>query len=201
MASATISYISPFMAHLPAKATIKYTTDGSNPKEHGGVYDDAIIIPENCSHVLAIAEKDGIESNQLTIKIDRQQSGGTIQINKENPLKLEKTIRINNTSDVYREIDILKKHNVKMSDVVINLTTNEDSEKWIEIALGKSTVIEPAKLEEQIGNMRESFMRGDKVEVALDYHQSHYESGQKFLDMVADKKMTLENFDEQEIKQ
>ena len=183
------------------KATIKYTTDGSNPKEHGGVYDDAFIIPNNCSHVLAIAKRDGIESNQITVKIDRQQQGGTIKINKENPLKLTKTIRINTTADVYKEIDILKKHNIKISDVVINLTTDEDSEKWIEIALGKSTIIDPSKLEEQIGNVRESFLSGDKVEVALDYHQAHYESGQKFLDMVADKKMILENFDEQEIKQ
>lgn len=183
------------------KATIKYTTDGSNPKEHGGCYDDAFIIPNNCSHVLAIAEKDGIESNQLAIKIDRHQQGKTIKIDKDRPLKLTKTIRINNTSDVYKEIDLLKKHNIKISNLVINLTTDEDSEKWIEIAVGKSTIVEPAKLEEQIVNIRESFLSGNKVEVAIDYSESHYESGQKFLDMVADKKITLENFTEQEIEQ
>src|SRR5699024_11973671 len=102
--------------------------------------------------------------------------------------------------EIYKEIYIKKKNKENISDVVINLTTDKNSEKWIEIALSKSTIIDPSKLEEQIGNVRESFLTGEKVEVSLDYHQAHYESGQKFLDMVADKKLTLENFDEQETK-
>ena len=96
---------------------------------------------------------------------------------------------------------MLKKHNVLISDVSTYLSTDGDSEKWIEIVIGKSTLINPSQLEEQINNLRESFLSGNKVEVTLDYHQAHYESGQKFLDMVADKRLTLENFDEQEIKQ
>ncbi len=183
-------------------AKIKYTTDGSNPKEHGGVYDDEFIIPHNCSHILAIAENSGIESNLLTIKIDKVAAGsGTIKIDKNKPLIVKKSVRINQTSDVYREIEMLKKHNVLISDVSTYLSTDGDSEKWIEIVIGKSTLINPSQLEEQINNLRESFLSGNKVEVTLDYHQAHYESGQKFLDMVADKRLTLENFDEQEINQ
>lgn len=180
-------------------ATIKYTTDGSNPKEHGYIYDKEFIIPDDCVYVLAIAEKYGIESNQLNIKIDREKDG--LQIDKDKPLVLSTNIKINETSNVYKEIDILKKHNVKISDILVNLSIDKDSDKWIELALGKSAIIEASKLESEIENIRQSLLSGNKVDVELNYCKAYYESGQSFLDMVADKKMTLQDFNEQEINQ
>ena len=180
-------------------STIKYTTDGSNPKEHGYIYDKEFEVPDDCLYVLAIAEKDGIESNQLNIKIDKNKEG--IKINKDNPLVLSTNIRINETANVYKEIDILKKHNVKVSDVLINLSIDNECDKWIELVLGKSAIIEASKLESEIENLRENLLNGSKVDIELNYCKAYYESGQSFLDMVADKKMTLQDFNEQEIKQ
>ena len=62
-------------------------------------------------------------------------------------------------------------------------------------------MIEASKLESQIKNIRENLLNGNKVDITLDYRQSYYESGQSFLDMVADKKMTLGDFKEGEIEQ
>ena len=42
---------------------------------------------------------------------------------------------------------------------------------------------------------------GNKVDVELNYYKAYYESGQSFLEMVADKKMTLGDFKEEEIDQ
>lgn len=39
--------------------TIKYTTDGSNPKENGGVYYDEVEIPENTTFIQVVAEYNG----------------------------------------------------------------------------------------------------------------------------------------------
>lgn len=180
-------------------ATIKYTTDGSNPKEHGYIYDKEFEVPDECLYVLAIAQKDGIESNQLNIKIDKSKKG--IKINKDNPLVLLTNIRINETANVYKEIDLLKKHNVKVSDVLINLSIDNDCDKWIELVLGKSVIIEASKLESEIENLRQNLLNGNKVDVELNYYKAYYESGQSFLEMVADKKMTLGDFKEEEIDQ
>lgn len=180
-------------------ATIKYTTDGSNPKEHGYIYDKEVEIPDDCLYVLAIAQKGSIESKQLNIKIDRDKGG--IKINKDKPLVLSTNIRINETANVYKEIDILKKHNVKVSDVLINLSIDNDCDKWIELVLGKSAIIEAYKLESEIENIRQNLLNGSKVDVELNYYKAYYESGQSFLDMVADKKMTLGDFKEEEIDQ
>ena len=184
------------------EATIKYTTDGSNPKDHGGIYDEEFIIPKNTTYILAIAEKNGIESKPLNIKIEEDDdSRGTIQIDKREPLTLLTNVKINETADVYKEIDRLKKFNVKISDISAYMSTDEDADKWIEIAIGKSAKIEAYKLESQIENIRENLLNGNKVDITLDYRQSYYESGQSFLDMVADKKMTLGDFEEGEIEQ
>lgn len=179
-------------------ATIKYTTDGSNPKEHGYIYYKEFEVPDDCLYVLAIAQKDGIESNQLNIKIDKNSD---FQINKDKPLILSTNIKINETANVYKEIDILKKHNVKISDISINLSIDNDCDKWIELVLGKSVIIEASKLESEIENLRQNLLNGNKVDVELNYYKAYYESGQSFLDMVADKKMTLGDFKEEEIDQ
>ena len=102
---------------------------------------------------------------------------------------------------MYKEIDMLKKHNVKVSDVLINLSIDNECDKWIELVLGKSTIIEASKLESEIENLRENLLNGSKVDIELNYCKAYYENGQSFLDMVADKKMTLQDFNEQEIKQ
>ena len=41
----------------------------------------------------------------------------------------------------------------------------------------------------------------EKTDITLDYRQAYYNTGQSFLDVVADKKMTLEDFKEEEIEQ
>ena len=183
-------------------ATIKYTTDGSNPKEHGGIYDEPFIIPENTVYVSAIAEKDGIESNKLEIKIDKIDiEPDRIQINKEKSLILRKKITINETAEVYKELERFKKFNVEISDISIYISTSKDTDKWIEITTGKEAFIEGNKLESQIENIKTNLFDKEKIDITLDYRQAYYKTGQSFLDVVADKKMTLEDFKEEEIEQ
>ncbi|NLC67598.1 MAG: DUF499 domain-containing protein, partial [Clostridiaceae bacterium] len=56
---------------VPAASTlIKYTTDGSNPKEYGGIYNGEFIVPRNTTIVLAVAEAQGIYSDTIQVKID-----------------------------------------------------------------------------------------------------------------------------------
>ena len=74
--------------HVP----IKYTTDGSNPKDHGGIYDSEVIIPKNTTYVLAVAETEGVYSDSLSIKIDWQKGSG-LQIDKNKSLNYIKGLR------------------------------------------------------------------------------------------------------------
>jgi len=53
------------LATAPTGARIKYTTDGSDPLQHGAVYEGPFTIDRSVSHVVAIAESNGILSNQI----------------------------------------------------------------------------------------------------------------------------------------
>ena len=53
------------------KGTIRYTLDGSNPR-NGGVCDSGeVVVPEGRDVLLAIAEADGIWSEQLRVDVPK----------------------------------------------------------------------------------------------------------------------------------
>ena len=56
-------------------------------------------------------------------------------------------------------------------------------------------------MENSIDVIRNSFMAGDMVNISLDYGTAWFERGQKFLDWVAEKKKSLQEFIEGEIIQ
>jgi len=187
-------------------ATIRYTTDGSNPKEYGSVYHKEIVIPKGTTFVLAVAEAHGIYSEMLQIKIDWNQKTG-IKIDTAKPLKLEldKIFRIGDTAETYRELDLLKKHRAKLADVTLTLyKVNESSSEeksWIEFSAAPSLKVEIKHLEKTIDVIRTNLMSESKVNVSLDYRIVWFATGQDFLDWVASKKKSLQNFKEQEIVQ
>jgi len=52
------------------KVPVRYTTDGSNPRTAGGVYDGPIEISEGTQVVQAVRDGDGIVAEPQTIRID-----------------------------------------------------------------------------------------------------------------------------------
>lgn len=187
---------------VPA-ATIRYTTDGSNPKEYGGIYDGEITVPKNCTYVLAVAEAQGIYSNVLQIKIDWKSNYG-ITIDKNKPLKLNKRCRTDDTRETYSELELLKKHNAELSDVIVTLYKSDDvsGEKgWVELTVDKSLKIKIDNIEKSIDSVRNNFMPEGKVNISLEYGTAIFATGQDFLDWVAEKKKSLQDFKEGEIVQ
>src|SRR5690606_8430529 len=51
-------------------ATIRYTTDGSNPLNAGGIYDAPFAISRETRVILAAAQKNGITSDFLRIDLN-----------------------------------------------------------------------------------------------------------------------------------
>ncbi|MDI6716472.1 MAG: DUF499 domain-containing protein [Actinomycetota bacterium] len=184
-------------------ASIRYTTDGSNPREYGGLYDGEIIVPKNCTYVLAVAEAQGIYSENLQIKIDRAK-GSTITIDKNKPLKLYKRYETNDTAETYQELGLLKKHHAELSDVSVTFFRVDDNggdKDWVQLIADASLKVEIEKLENSMDTIRDNFMHEGKVNINLEYGSARFATGQDFLDWVAAKKKLLQDFKEQEIVQ
>jgi hypothetical protein len=185
--------------HVP----IKYTTDGSNPKDHGGIYDSEVIIPKNTTYVLAVAETEGVCSDPLSIKIDWQKGSG-LQIDKNKSLKLYKRSKTNDTAETYQELSMLKKHNAKLMDVIVTFfktDENNNDKGWIELTVDAKTTVNIENLESSMENVRDNFMKDGGVNISLEYGAARFETGQYFLDWIAEKKKALKEFTRQEIVQ
>jgi hypothetical protein len=184
-------------------AQIKYTTDGSNPNEHGGVYHSEIIVPKNTTYVLAIAEAEGVYSEQLSIKLDWDPNKN-FEIDKKKKLTLYKQVRTNDTAETYKQLDLLKKHGAHIKDVIVTFyktDSNNNDNGWIELTFDAKTSVNIEKLEETMASIRKSFLEDTQVNINLEYDVTVFENGQSFIDWMTESKKSLTDFDEQEIVQ
>ncbi|CCJ33432.1 DUF499 domain-containing protein [Caloramator australicus] len=181
---------------------IKFTTDGSNPKENGGIYEGEVEIPDDAVLVLAVAEGKGIYSEQISIKIEKGEINSR-EIDKSKQLTLIKTFQFQDTKSTYEELSILKKHGVSVADVriVIFKVDSNLREGWIDLTIGKDIICKPDAIESMIDNTRNALTNDGKVNITFEYNKAIFETGQKFLDYIADKKKTLNQFEEREIIQ
>jgi hypothetical protein len=182
--------------------SIRYTTDGSNPREYGGIYDGEIIVPSNCTYVLAVAEAQGTCSETIQVKIDREKKG--IVIDKDKPLKLYKRCKTNDTAETYQELGLLKKHGAEISDVIVTfykVDENGGDKGWLEMTVDTSLKVDIEKLENSMDAVRSNIMPEGKVNISLEYGIARFATGQNFLDWVAAKKKSLQDFKELEIVQ
>lgn len=185
--------------HSHPDVMIKYTTDGSNPKEHGGVFENEFIFPEGASFLQFVAEYKGEYFDYQSIKVEKKKEIGT-SINRDNKLKLNKRHKTNDTSETYHDLSLLKKYSSKVSDVHLTIFNSNDN-GWIDLSIDDNTQVEIEKVEKTIDNLRSSFMSEGKVTVNLEYSIIHFNSGQDFLDWAKDKNISLSEFNEQEIRQ
>lgn len=116
--------------------TIRYTTDGSNPKESGGVYEESFIIPEGAKFIQAIAfnESLGVYSDVMQIEVKEKK----FEIDKEKPVHLIEPIVSNNTTETFNVIEKLSKYDLSVSGVTIGITEKGSGSNtgFIELTMG-----------------------------------------------------------------
>lgn len=153
--------------------------------------------------MLAVAEAQGIYSDTIQVKIDRAK-GVSIAIDKNKPLRLYKRCKTSDTAETYQELELLKKHGAELSDVIVTFYRMDESggEKgWIELTVDSSLKVDIERLENSMDAVRSNFLAEGRVNVSLEYGIARFATGQDFLDWVAAKKKSLQDFKEQEIVQ
>jgi len=104
----------------------------------------------------------------------------------------------------YKELALLGKHKANISDVIVTLYKldgNGGDKGWVQLMVDSGTKVEIEKIEKSIDDIRTTFASEANVNVNLEYNVAKFETGQNFLDWVADKKKVLKDFKEQEIIQ
>lgn len=176
------------------KVKIKYTTDGSNPKNSGGTYDDVFEVPPGTKFVQAIAVHEGlgIYSEVLPIPIHENR----FEINKEKPLTLTSTLTATVTSDVYKLLEILVKHKARVSGVSLQVFEKTDSlqQGWLELSFDNHVFHDPQAFLNQLDELRNVFFSNKSVEISATVEKCIFETGQNFEDWIAENKYTVDTY-------
>jgi len=174
--------------------TIRYTTDGSNPKESGGVYEESFIIPEGAKFIQAIAfnESLGVYSDVMQIEVKEKK----FEIDKEKPVHLIEPIVSNNTTETFNVIEKLSKYDLSVSGVTIGITEKGSGSNtgFIELTMGDFDIKKPENLVEELKGLIDKFFDDKSFETHITINKVIFDSGQVFEEWVSDNKEIIEQY-------
>ena len=162
-------------------APIRYTTDGSDPRVNGGVYEGPFAVPDGARIVLAIAEKDGVASDVL--RRDIADKPEVKPIDKTSPVvwcPAPGGLSFQATRNAYGFINRLKKHEASAGGLRFGV---QASETWGELILSDDVELNGDRIEHVVEQLREIVPEG---EVAIEAKHVSYGTGQRFFDYVAE---------------
>jgi hypothetical protein len=169
---------------------IRYTTDGSDPKNSGGLYAGPVAVPPGTVCVLAVAEKDGIQS-----EIHRRdiiwEKGPELKLDPVKPVIWQRDHRPKTTKESYEFLEMLKKHRGTIPCYRIAIV----GKNWLELTFDEKLIFDAEKLEELIHNLRGLLSEG---QVAIETAAIHFLTGQALLDWVRDARTEIKP---EEVKQ
>jgi hypothetical protein len=159
------------------EAPIRYTTDGSNPRNSGGIYDGPFAIPEGTQVILAIAEKKGIISD--THRLDVPSDDKPFEIDPDKPVKWHREHFPPSTKESYEFLKLLKKHQAEAFGPRVTM----GGENWVELAFDPKMCVNGEKLEGAVDHIRGLLPEG---QVSIQTTALNFNRGQNLLDWVAE---------------
>ena len=166
---------------LPA-VPIRYTTDGSNPKNSGGLYSGPFAVPDKAACILAHAAKDGVESDaRFDLSWENDEA---VKVDPTAPVTWQRNHKCQTTKDSFEFIERLKKYKGKAS--VPRLVIADD--RWLEVTMDDRLTLTGEQLESTITEVRKLLPTG---QVELQADAVAFARGQDLLDWLADAKLEL----------
>jgi hypothetical protein len=167
-------------------ADIKYTTDGSDPKTKGVIYDAPFPVPETSTIVLAFAQRGGISSSTEKINVnDYRQRIVKIDAAKK---VIWKRQHINlTTRDAYEFMERLKKFQGTAYGVTIDIQSNKNDQD-ISYTAADTFGLFGENFEKTVKQLQ-AVMNGSQI--FLNIERVEFEKGQQLLDWIADAKSSL----------
>lgn len=182
---------------------IRYTTDGSDPKENGGLYNGEFVVPQLCKYVLALSLYKDRKIDSVQISIDQDaKAAAKKEIDVDRPLSyvFKKKKQLSDTEDSYKELDTLEKIDgvfIKNASAYIYEKANEKN--YVEY--NANILYVAGDLKALIDLVRDSF-NGQEVVITFEYKELVFTTGAKFNQWVDICKLDLDKLEKEgDIKQ
>ncbi len=152
---------------------VRYSTDGSNPRNAGGMYDGVFEIEGETSVVQAVPDVDGMVAEPEVIPIDWDDNGFNLDM--EKPATWTRSVNETTTKNTYDFLGRMKTYSAKAKGP--RITVGDD--QWVELSSDAQMSFDGERLEETV-----EFVRGlvDEGEVSLQTEGLVFETGQDLTD-------------------
>ncbi len=171
-------------------ATIRYTSDGSDPKVAGAVYDGPFLVPQGSPFVLAYAEADGILSDVERFFVPKDDGPAKLELDKMRPVDWTRSHAFNSTRETYEFLGRLKKFEAVVSGVSLTINGEGGDRGWAELQFSEQKRLTAEQIETCLEAMRLVQTSG---QVQLSSSEVHFLTGQGLIDWVEDVKGTLQS--------
>ena len=162
---------------------IRYTTDGSDPKVAGGVYDDPVLVPQGTRLVLAVGEDKGLYSDTHQVQVSWDSKKPEKPIDKAAPAAWRpvshpgKVFQFNTTQTAYGFIERLRKHGGKAAAQRIAVLDG----LWADMQLADELLLDAEQIQATVEHLRSLVTEG---EVNIEASALWFPTGQQLLDYV-----------------
>ena len=167
-------------------AGIRYSTEGSDPKMFGATYEAPFVVPPGTRLVLAVGEKNGIQSDVLRTDIDWSRTPEDKPIDKEAPATWRPAdgVAFRDTRTAYGFMARLAKFGGEASGLHIQVL----GQRWVDLSLEDSIRLGGARMEQEVEQLRGLLEEG---QVTIEAKALHFPTGAQLLDYVEDIKAQL----------
>jgi hypothetical protein len=169
-------------------ATIHYTTDGSDPKVAGAIYEGPFTIPKGSPFVLTYAERDGIQSEVERVPISWQRDE-EVKIDPKLPTLWRRSQQTDSTKASYELLERLKKYEAQAVGLTITIGGEGGVRDWIELTTYEDKQIEPTLIEACLEALRKIQADG---QVKIEAKAVQFNTGQNLLDWVEEVRTGLQ---------
>ncbi len=172
---------------------IRYTTDGSNPKESGGLYTGEISIPKGCRVVQAAVFNHGKLVDERTIEINESNASKGVTIDEAKPLKFtfKSMQKCNDTESSYSTLsDLQKLEGVELNFFAVNITQKNQANNYMEIS-GSDVSYKPEDLRTITDQIRGNAFKDVDSIVELEYKILTFATGALFKRWVDGRKIDM----------
>ena len=169
------------------KYEVRYTTDGSNPKDNGGLYNGPFQVPASCQFIQVVWLFGGEEIGRKSISA-KVVSGSTVNIMEDVPLlyMLKRSRKCTDTQQTYEEFDNLNKANgVKVLGVVAAVINANHPEEYIEITTSSDLKYDVDHIRQMIDGIRDDGFAMKDTNVSFEYRGLDFASGEDFKTWIA----------------
>jgi hypothetical protein len=179
--------------HTNPNFEVKYTTDGSEPKENGGLYVSEFVLPKESKYVLAAVYYKGklLEEKEIPVaKNGAKTKGKTIDKSKALAYRYKNKKEMGDTESSYKELELLSKlEGVLIKGATAEIYNKKNTNNYIE--LNASVPYWAGDLQSLIDLVRDTSFKDEEVIVNFGYKELTFLTGELFTQWTEINKLDL----------